>query len=110
MYVLCWIQSCCYVTGLLLRLDVQVSRGSLSLYLSVPAIRYIFDLQVHVVNGQIRYMARCVRMGLCVSIRYSNVGVYLLRENSLVSVSGQNDCISCFGIDLRFGTRISGSN
>ena len=73
-------------------------------------MEYICDLQVYVVNCHIQYMTVCARMGKYVYIPYSNVDVYLESHNNLVSVSGQNDCASCFEIDLGFVNRVSGSN
>ena len=45
-------------------------------------------------------------------IHYFSVYIYLLNGNNFVSLSGQNDCVNCFGINLGFGhvNRISRSD
>ena len=109
-YVLCWIQLCCYITGPSLQLDVQGGCDSLSFFWFVPMMQYIFGLQMYIVSCKMQYMTYRIRMDKSRDIYCCNVDVYPQSENNLMSLSGQNDCVSCFGINSSFVIRISGSD
>ena len=63
------------------------------------AKEYISDLQMYDLRYCIKFLTFFGIMDWFREIHYSNVYVYLRKENDLMSLSFQNDCVYYFGIE-----------